>query len=596
MNENKRTLVSEILKKPSLENLTISDTIITIAENLKNSLSTQNKAHDCDDDEDDFDLDSEEGKSTVLESSTLLLYEQKVLLSRAAAYLGTNEVQTLIFCVLYSLQTYNEIDFAKIANNLGIPAVTLLRYKPDIQKMVDRRLIVCETSSGGYRRRNSENYSISKEALNCIVQGKKLKLKKRKDENDIYSFFSKVDDIIQNNGARFANHTVDEMNELEEEYKAKPYIKNLKKIVTKNNDRFILYTLCAARIQDCFVNLGLVIRRFYFGSEKGTAKNQFMAGTHFLQKQELVELEIADFVDKTEISISNKGLRVLLGEDAMCFTEEKTAKALLPEKISQKDLFYSPEMETQLSTIYDALDEENFKALQERMEKKGMHKGVAVLFYGAPGTGKTESVFQIAKKTDRPVVQVDISETKTKWFGESERLTKKIFVNYKEACKEAKRNGRKVPILFINEADAIISKRRALGDDNCRQTENALQNIFLEEIENLEGILIATTNLADNMDNAFDRRFLFKVKFEKPEVSARAKIWQSKLNFLSDEEATKLASNYEFSGGQIDNIARKIEIDEVITGVKPEMGSIIQMCDHETLHEEDSVRRVGFCA
>lgn len=191
---------------------------------------------------------------------------------------------------------------------------------------------------------------------------------------------------------------------------------------------------------------------------------------------------------------------------------------------------------------------------------------------------------------------MDISETKTKWFGESERLTKRIFTSYRRECEEARQAGRKTPILFINEADAIISKRRDIGDNSCGQTENALQNIFLEEIENLEGILIATTNLAINMDGAFDRRFLFKVKFEKPEANARAKIWQSKLAFLSEDDAYSLASRFDFSGGQIDNIARKIEIDEVITGVVPSFESIVSMCDHEILENQNSGRRVGFCA
>ena len=259
-------------------------------------------------------------------------------------------------------------------------------------------------------------------------------------------------------------------------------------------------------------------------------------------------------------------------------------------------MFYSDDISRQIEKITKSLEDENFKLLQERLENKGMHKGVAVLFYGAAGTGKTESAFQIAKRTDRAIYKVDISETKTKWFGESERLTKKIFRNYKKACDIAKREKKLCPILFINEADAIISKRQNLGNEKigAGQTENALQNIFLEEIENLEGILIATTNLADNMDSAFDRRFLFKVKFEKPETSARKEIWKSKLSFLEDGDAFSLARKYEFSGGQIDNIARKIEIDEVISGHLPEMEEILEMCEHESLVKDGEERRIGF--
>lgn len=74
------------------------------------------------------------------------------------------------------------------------------------------------------------------------------------------------------------------------------------------------------------------------------------------------------------------------------------------------------------------------------------------------------------------------------------------------------------------------------------------------------------------------------------------KIWQSKLSFISDKDAFSLAENFNFSGGQIDNIARKIEIEEVITGHVPSLESIMEMCSSEGMREEESSRKVGFCA
>jgi len=84
------------------------------------------------------------------------------------------------------------------------------------------------------------------------------------------------------------------------------------------------------------------------------------------------------------------------------------------------------------------------------------------------------------------------------------------------------------------------------------------QNILLEELENFKGIFLATTNLADNLDKAFDRRFLFKIKFERPELKARTAIWMDKISYLSKEDATYLADNFDLTGGQIDNIVRKM--------------------------------------
>ena len=118
-------------------------------------------------------------------------------------------------------------------------------------------------------------------------------------------------------------------------------------------------------------------------------------------------------------------------------------------------------------------------------------------------------------------------------------------------------------ILLFKEADAILSARFNLSNSHSTdKTENAIQNILLQEMENLDGIMIATTNLADNFDKAFERRFIYKVRFEQPSVKAKVNIWESQLDELGDTEAVWLARNYNFSGGQIENVARKVFVEK----------------------------------
>jgi SpoVK/Ycf46/Vps4 family AAA+-type ATPase len=229
-----------------------------------------------------------------------------------------------------------------------------------------------------------------------------------------------------------------------------------------------------------------------------------------------------------------------------------------------------------------------------RLNEEGLPIGVAVLLYGAPGTGKTESVMQIAKETGRSIVHVDISEAKSAWFGESEKRIKKIFTSYKTACEIAEKKGEKMPILLFNEADALISKRKSDTSGNCAQTENAIQNIILEELENLKGIFIATTNLASNMDSAFERRFLFKIKFENPSTEAKAAIWMNKLSWLDGQADRTFATEYDFSGGQIDNIVRKIAMNEIISGERPAISEIHDMCKCEKIESGECTKHIGF--
>lgn len=170
-----------------------------------------------------------------------------------------------------------------------------------------------------------------------------------------------------------------------------------------------------------------------------------------------------------------------------------------------------------------------------------------------------------------------------------EKIVKDIFTRYRQQCKRSKIK----PILLFNEADGLFSKRKDMSrGSSVDQTENTIQNILLEEMEKLDGILIATTNLEENLDKAFERRFLFKIRLDKPGVEAKKNIWQDKLPILSAEQAHKLASDFDFSGGEIDNIVRKTTMQEVLEGGVPTMESIVKLCSQEKVCTKNN--RIGF--
>ena len=113
-------------------------------------------------------------------------------------------------------------------------------------------------------------------------------------------------------------------------------------------------------------------------------------------------------------------------------------------------------------------------------------------------------------------------------------------------------------------------------------------------METLDGILIATTNLAQNMDKAFERRFLYKIHFDKPSAEARTAIWCEMLPELERSDAAALAERYDFSGGQIENIARHYTIDAILHGTaKPDYAALLAHCDQERMERADN-RRIGF--
>jgi SpoVK/Ycf46/Vps4 family AAA+-type ATPase len=227
--------------------------------------------------------------------------------------------------------------------------------------------------------------------------------------------------------------------------------------------------------------------------------------------------------------------------------------------------------------------------VQERLKEKGMRTGVCILMHGAPGTGKTATAYEIARQTGRDIIQVQVTDFKDKFVGESEAKLKKIFNNYRSYCQ----NCEVAPILLFNEGDAILSKRTTNIERSVDQMSNALQNILLEEMENLEGIMIVTTNLTTNLDSAFERRFIFKVQFDKPDNQNKARIWKSMIEELSDDDSLELAESFDVSGGEIENIARKSIMEYVISGQKPNIKTVKLLAETEKL-KTNSRPVVGF--
>ena len=147
----------------------------------------------------------------------------------------------------------------------------------------------------------------------------------------------------------------------------------------------------------------------------------------------------------------------------------------------------------------------------------------------------------------------------------------------------------------IISSGSITAKELYYNEKETDQMMNSIQNICLEAIENLDGILIATTNLAGNFcDEAFARRFIFKVEFSTPEAETRTKIWKSMIADISDDDACELGRSYAFSGGNIENIARKAAVGYVLSGEKASLADLRKYCDVESLSGNCKRARIGF--
>ncbi|MCC6503628.1 MAG: AAA family ATPase [Deltaproteobacteria bacterium] len=151
---------------------------------------------------------------------------------------------------------------------------------------------------------------------------------------------------------------------------------------------------------------------------------------------------------------------------------------------------------------------------------KKRHQPVTMLFSGLPGTGKTLTGNALAFTLKRKLLTLDCSKVLSCWVGESERNIRKIFDRYREIAADIRTH----PVLLLNEADQFLH-RRIEASKAADHMYNQMQNIFLEQLERFDGILVATTNLVEGLDPAFSRRFHYKIEFKRPGPQERFKLW-----------------------------------------------------------------------
>lgn len=311
-----------------------------------------------------------------------------------------------------------------------------------------------------------------------------------------------------------------------------------------------------------------------------------------LQEYDLIEFSLdGGFVNEEQVCLCEDIRKVFFTE--LDIREEEIPRS--PDlkssaSISRKELVYNPAEKEQMRRITKMLDESNFRHVQKRMKEQGLRDGINLIFYGAPGTGKTESCLQLARQTGRDILMVDVAKLKDKYVGNSEKQVRGLFLYYRDLV----RHSEIAPILLFNEADAIFGRRMENAEQGVDKMNNAIQNIILQEMETISGVLIATTNLETNLDPAFERRFLMKVRFDMPDAGARRKIWQGMLPELSEEDAEVLAQRYKFSGGQIENVTRKSTINYIIEGEKTSMEDLMRYCEEECFIKKESRRIIGF--
>lgn len=230
-------------------------------------------------------------------------------------------------------------------------------------------------------------------------------------------------------------------------------------------------------------------------------------------------------------------------------------------RLDWNDLVLHPGTRTQLDEILTWCEHG-----QTLMNEWGMgpkiRPGYRSLFYGPPGTGKTMTACLLGKSTGREVYKVDISLVVSKYIGETEKNLGRIF----DAAQD------KGWILFFDEADSLFGKRGETRNAHDRYANQEV-SFLLQRIESFDGIAILASNLRDNIDQAFSRRFESVIYFPVPRAEERVRLWRRgfspKAKFDPGIDLEKIARDHSLAGGSIMNVIRYGCLQALKEGARP---------------------------
>ena len=289
-----------------------------------------------------------------------------------------------------------------------------------------------------------------------------------------------------------------------------------------------------------------LMREHLFGEQSPLIRQRLVEATHgsYGEAVKLTQLGIKALIGKQSGKGSAKDLKHRVKKNTLFdFEEPKVKKASLhlPDLVMEalRSLIFSE------SRIGRQIRKSWHASLPAAW---GSPTGSTVLLYGPPGTGKTLTAQYLASELKLPLLKIDAARVLSCWVGESEQNVRRIFDDYATLHQELGN----APVLLLNEADQLLGARGA-GVNAVDRMNNNMQNLFLEGLERFSGILVATTNRRDLLDEAFSRRFTYKLELPPPDRALRMELWKSHLpmkRLAEDVDITHLA-DLDLTGGEI---------------------------------------------
>lgn len=506
----------------------------------------------------------------------------------ASRKLKLTAMQVVLLAMFVDRSEDSRIMISEIARYAGCRTTKILRLSDDIDMLESMHYLRAS------RSRKSLSYRVPGAVLKSLRKNQPY-IHEAEPVLDTQTFFDRFDKLMNEKDDDELTHDslMEQTMDMLEEIKDTTFATELRRCNFGDEDTLLFIFMAHLFVENNDDNIGFHDIDDIFDDNEipSWVKREFRTRDSELFEKELIENVNEDGMARSDaFKLTDKAKDELLCELNLNNVGKSDKGLVKADTLSEKKLIYNASERDQITELSSILSDSRFKEVQSRLRSAGMRPGFCCIFYGAPGTGKTETVYQIARQTGRDIMRVDVDKIKSCWVGESEKNIKALFDRYRNICK----NSKLAPILLFNEADAVLGVRMEGASRAVDKMENSIQNIILQEMETLEGIMIATTNLTTNLDKAFERRFLYKIRFDKPTLESRTRIWKTMLSGLSDDDARTLASNFDLSGGEIENIARKHSVNAILSGKETiDIQEILTTCKQERILQNNRAK-IGF--
>jgi SpoVK/Ycf46/Vps4 family AAA+-type ATPase len=473
-----------------------------------------------------------------------------------------------------------------------------------------RKAKILVSSKKSYGKKEDIEYSLCAATLSSVLKGDPDILNVKK-ELTFSAFLNLFHGIIYDNELDDEDASV-EIGVLMEEFE------NLEEIKFLKAERLVSEELA--------IYLFIVARQTIFGDTKVSMERVFRVAVNdnfskYYYQNEILErrsplllndlIQFApdsfmDFLQLTEKSV--KTLNVVEKKSTRQFTTGSDLVTLImPDKIKfQEGMVYEESLK--IDFLDQLISEDGYiKAIKKLEEEKVETKQIVALLYGVSGLGKSQTIRNLAAKYNRPILQVNLSQVKDAFVGNTEKNTQEVFNIYRKAVNHFQYtkniDGVDVgpygtPLLYLDEFDSLIPHRKSNGSDSSvGNMYSNMVGIFLTELERVNGIVLLASNLPGAIDTSLHRRINFKFHFGTFSKKNQIRTLQLYFKDFEPQMLEEVASDVELTPGNIVNIRKAFVLESIFKELNSEEDKktlLSDLVNRELILKKSNRNPIGF--